>query len=224
MSDTPAPVLDPTPPPASKPPALPAGPLAALFSGSRASLLLIASSSMWLLLTIFAASRVPAPGTVLLLLVGAGFIGVLGLWLAAAFYAWAFRRRLGIAAWLSLPMAALLAFALPWSAWFWSMRVSSNAQALTGVVEKYAYLPENQPRALAEPERVGPFVIRSVTRVRAGTALGLSPPGNRDQAGLLLTGAGSVDPSDFSPRVQQVDLRQLSGRWHRYSWQIATPD
>ncbi|MBY0262056.1 MAG: hypothetical protein K2Q20_06910 [Phycisphaerales bacterium] len=186
-------------------------------SGSRASTLLLATSALWLGLTIFAASRVPAPGVVILLLVGAMFLVTLGLWLAAAFYSWAFRRRLGVAAWLSLPVAALLAFLLPWGSWFWAMRVSSHERELTAIAEKYAYLPEGDARAIDPPAQAGPFVFKGVTRFKRGTALSLTSlatgPGQHESGLWLAVDGSSVTSDDADVRV---DPDALSGRWYRY--------
>lgn len=228
MSDSQTPTTSiPAAPPASvPPPPSPAhgGALSAFLSGSRASTLLLATSALWLGLTIFAASRVPAPGVVILLLVGAMFLMTLGLWLAAAFYSWAFRRRLGVAAWLSLPVAALIAFVLPWGSWFWALRVSSHERELTAIVEKYAYLPEGNPRKIDPPAQAGPFVFKGVTRFKQGTALSFTPPPvnarGQHESGLWKRAEGSTDfefPTD-AENVMRVDERELAQRWHQYVW------
>lgn len=229
MSQNPAPtpppvVPRPAPPPTPVPPGRePAGVMGSLFSGSRASTLLLAVSCVWLALVILAASRVPAPGVVLVLIVGVVSLLALGTWLVAAFYSWAFRRRMGLAAWLSLPVAALVAFLLPWGSWFWSMAVASHERELTAIAEKYAYLPEGTPRKIDPPAQAGPFVFKGVTRFKQGTALSFTPPTagrGQHQSGLWKRAEGSEElefPTDAED-VMQVDKREFSGRWHQYVW------
>jgi hypothetical protein len=176
--------------------------------------LLVVLAAGWAGLTLYAASRVPGPGLVLPLMIGFGLVVIALAWAGAAFMSWAFKRRMSVAGWISVPAAVVLVFALPWQAWFWGARVRSAGPELAALSDRYEYLREGDFRAIEPASRAGAFEVVRVTRLKGGTALALTS-GSGHETGLLRAG-GDVAPAPEWATSRRA--RRLGGEWWRYEW------